>query len=103
MLSEDRINELINLGFKRWTKGNYDRLYINAFKLGLECTYYGTGNISSAEFCGEHISNSEARRLRDAKTYIDVKTELVHSNKSSLAWAAAELAKVKVCAKKEWP
>ena len=85
------------MGFNRWTKGNLDRMYINASQLGLECTYYRTGNIRSAEFCGEAISNCQARRMKSAKTYIDVKTGRVHSDVPSLAAAAAELAELEKC------
>ena len=91
-MTENRITELTNKGFKRWTKGNLDRLYINASQLGLECQYYHTGNISSATFRGEHISNSQAYRYKAAKTYIDIKTDRVMSDYDVLADAAAEIA-----------
>ena len=92
MLNENRIAELENLGFSRWTKGNLDRMYINAAQLGLVCSYYKTGNISSAEFQGESISNCQARRYKAAKTFIDIKTETVFSDIPALKAAAAELA-----------
>lgn len=92
MLSEAKINELTDKGFNRWTKGNLDRLYINAAQLGLVCTYYKTGNISGAEFNGESISNCQARRYKAAKTFIDIKTERVHSDYPILAEAARKLA-----------
>ena len=49
----ERIEELTAMGFKRWQKSGMDRMYINASTLGLICTYYKSGNISSAEFAGE--------------------------------------------------
>ena len=64
MMTIEKINELENKGFKRWTKGNLDRLYINATQLGLECDYYKTGNVRSAWFNGDHVSNSEACRMK---------------------------------------
>lgn len=88
----DRIAELEALGFKRWQKNGMDRLYINATTLGLDYSTYKSGNISGADFQGEHISNSEARRMLAAKTYIDVKTETVHSDSWTLERAAAKLA-----------
>ncbi len=91
-ITNERIAELEGLGFKRWTKGNIDRLYINAGQLGLNCTYYKTGNIHSAEFQGVSVSNCHARRMKGAKTYIDVKTGRVYSDDSWLRDAAAELA-----------
>ena len=69
-----------------------DRLYINAAQLGLVCSYYKTGNISSAEFDGERISNCEARRMKASKTFIDIKTDRVYSDNSHLKEAAAWLA-----------
>lgn len=87
-----RIHELEALGFKRWQKGNMDRLYINASMLGLNYGRYNTGNIKWAEFQGLGISNCEARRMLAAKTYIDVKTEKVYSDSYTLQQAAAALA-----------
>lgn len=91
MLNEQMIKALEAKGFKRWTKGNMDRLYINANMLGLDCTYYKTGNISGADFKGERISNSEARRMKIAKTYIDIKVGKVYSDNYTLSEAAQEL------------
>lgn len=96
MITEERIEELTKKGFNRWTKGNMDRLYINAAQLGLDCTYYKTGNISGADFQGCSISNCEARRMKAAKTYIDIKTGKVHSDNSTLEKAAAELAGLEI-------
>lgn len=92
MLNEQKIAELVEKGFNRWTKGNLDRLYINASQLGLVCSYYKTGNISSAEFKGEGISNCQARRYKAAKTFIDIKTGNVHSDIPALKEAAQLLA-----------
>lgn len=78
-------------GFKRWQKGNFDRLYINAGALGLVCSYYRTGNISDAEFCGSQISNCEARRMKASKTFIDVKTWKLHSDNDTLYYEAEKI------------
>jgi GNAT superfamily N-acetyltransferase len=83
------------MGFKHWTKGGHDRMYINWYSLGLECEYYKTGNISYAEFNGEKISNSEAYRIKNARTYVDLDTMELHSThwmcenaaKALLGWA----------------
>lgn len=91
-LTESRIAELENKGFKRWQKGNMDRLYINACDLGLAVVYRRTGSISDAKFQGYSISNSEAYRMKGAKTFIDVATETVMSTNRDLGKAAAELA-----------
>ena len=88
MLNETTIKALEDKGFRRWTKGNFDRMYINAVCLGLECSYYKTGNISAAYFNGERISNCQGRRYKDAKTYIDVKTGRLFSDIQELKDAA---------------
>ena len=90
-LSEEKIIELEEKGFKRWTKGNIDRLYISAGQLGLDCEYYHTGNISGATFQDKHVSNCEARRMKAAKTYIDINTGKVHSDNIELLKAACDL------------
>ena len=90
-MNEERINKLIDKGFKRWTKGNYDRLYINADKLGLEYVLYKTGNIFSATFKGRRISNNKASRMRHAKTYIDIKTEEIYSDIDILKEAVEDI------------
>ena len=91
-MTNEKIRELEGMGFKRWQKGEYDRLYINADQLGLECKYYKTGNIKSACFDGDEISNSEAYRMKAAKTYIDVATGEVFSTNKMLKKAAIVLA-----------
>ena len=93
MLTDNQITKLEKNGFNRWTKGNHDRLYINATLLGLECSYYKTGNISSAHFNGELISNAEGYRLKGAKTYVDVATGEVCSTRDDLKDAAETLVK----------
>lgn len=91
MMSNEKIAELTAKGFTRWQKGAMDRLYINARDLGLTCTYYKTGNISSATFNGESISNSQAGRMKAAKTYIDLNKDLIVSDNATLAAAVAEI------------
>jgi len=91
-MTNEKIRELEGMGFKRWQKGELDRLYINADQLGLECKYYKTGNIKSALFDGDEISNSEAYRMKAAKTYIDVVTGEVFSTNKMLKKAAMVLA-----------
>ena len=90
-MTSEMIATLETKGFNRWTKGNLDRLYINAAQLGLICSYYKTGNISGATFNGAHVSNSEAGRMKAAKTFIDLNTDTVHSDNAALAHRAADL------------
>lgn len=91
MMNEKMIEKLAAKGFNRWTKGKYDRMYVNAKDLGLVCEYYKTGNIHSATFQGEGVSNSEAYRMKAAKTYIDVETGEVVSDNRWLKEAAEEV------------
>jgi len=78
-MNEKMIAKLETKGFKRWTKGSMDRLYLNAQACGLEVTYYNTGNVKSARFDGEYISNGAGRRMLNQKTYIDLSNDSVHS------------------------
>lgn len=94
--TDDEIKTLTDRGFKRWTKklsnGKVmDRLYINPEYLGLELTRYKSGNISSATFNGERISNSEARRIEGTKCYVDIATKEVVCDREDLKQAAQEV------------
>ena len=91
MMSDKMIGKLAAKGFNRWTKGNIDRMYINASQLGLACSYHTTGSIKNATFCGVGISNCEARRLKADKCYIDLKTGAITANSSRLKDAAQAL------------
>ena len=62
-------------GFSYWSTADHKikRLYLNIKKSGLlNVDYYKSGNISSAEWMGNPISNSEARKLLNVKCYIDL-------------------------------
>lgn len=77
-LTEKQIAAYEAKGFKRWTKGNMDRLYINVQQLGAEVDYYNTGNVRYAEWQGEQVSNADGRRLLASKVWIDVETGELH-------------------------
>lgn len=79
MLNEKMIMKLEDAGFKRWTKGGYDRLYIDATACGLEYDTYKSGNISSATFNGESISNARAGRMKAMKMYVVIATGEFHA------------------------
>ena len=94
--TDDEIKTLTDRGFNRWTKklsnGKVmDRLYIKPKYLGLELTRYKSGNISSATFNGERISNSEARRIEGTKCYVDVATKEVVCDRDDLKQVAQEV------------
>lgn len=62
---EFTIETLTAIGGNRWTKNGHDRIYFNGVSgfAGLETTNYKTGNIASATYKGETISNSQAYKL----------------------------------------
>ena len=86
--TEKFIAALEERGFKHWTKGGKDRMYIDAEKLGLKVQKYGSGAVKHAEWDGEKISNREGDALLHAKTYLDLQTMKVESEKWALKDAA---------------
>lgn len=74
MMTEKMIKALENKGFKRWTKGDHDRLYANPQNFGLEVEFYKSGYVFYAELNGEKISNNAANEIMRSTVYIDVKT-----------------------------
>ena len=81
--SRDSIIEALTKKFGRWTKKGsngkvYDRIYFNGTDLGMEVSYYRSGNISSAAVDGESISNCEARRIMGSKAYFDLTDNTLH-------------------------
>ena len=69
----------IQMGGNEWQKDEKHRVYFNSVQArmklyNIECSFYKTGNISSASMNGEHISNSKAYKYLDAITvpYYDV-------------------------------
>lgn len=86
--TEKLITALEEKGFKRWTKGGKDRMYIDADKLGLKVQKYGSGAVKRAEWDGEKISNREGTAMLYAKTYLDLTDMSVHSDDSDLLAAA---------------
>ena len=90
-LNDTQIKALEDKGFKRWTKGTMDRLYINANTLGLEVERYKTGNVKYAEYRGERISNTRGSEMLYAKTYIDIATGKLVSGNWTLEQDAREL------------
>jgi hypothetical protein len=85
-MNNQQIETLKSLGGRDWTSGDGSkrRIYFNnlAELAGLSVTAYESGNIRSATFDGEAISNSEARKiesaLRWAKLYYDFADDQFH-------------------------
>lgn len=77
MLSEKQIEALEAKGAKRWTKGTMDRLYFNPKHYGIHYDLYNSGNIRQAWYVSKdgeerYISNSECRRILNAKLWVDI-------------------------------
>lgn len=77
-MSEKDIAKLLEAGGKRWSKYGKDRIYIDVETLGLEVSYYNTGNVSNAAWQGEGISNADGRRLLGSKVYVDCADGSLH-------------------------
>ena len=74
-LSEKQIEALEKKGFRRWTKGDYDRLYINVIKLP---GVYGSS--SELEIDGDKLSRTKSWKVSNAKIWVDVVTAEVHAD-----------------------
>lgn len=63
--------QAIKAGGQLWEKYGKSRVYFNGLAelMGLEVARYNTGNICSASFRGEHVSNSEAKRIIGRLTF----------------------------------
>lgn len=103
-MTENMIKKLEAKGFKRWTKGEHDRLYANVEDFGLELHHYNSGNISGATLNGEKISNSYGAEIkRNTSIYLNVNDgelyltdrandEIVANVKAAIAEAEEEAA-----------
>ncbi|GAA2680034.1 hypothetical protein GCM10010400_49250 [Streptomyces aculeolatus] len=75
------VETMTAIGGNEWARYGKHRVYLDWQQFaGLEIHRYNTGNISSASLGGEHISNSEARRLMGAvdKLYFDAADNKLH-------------------------
>lgn len=77
-MTNERIEKAIEAGARRWTRGEYDRLYVAPELLGLECEYYKTGNVHHAYWRGGEMSNCDARRVLAASIWYDLKTDKIY-------------------------
>lgn len=59
------VETMTAIGGNRWQRNGMDRVYINNWArfAGIKTSYYNSGNISSASYQGERISNSQAYKL----------------------------------------
>ena len=84
-MTEEMIKNLIEKkGFKRWIKGDKDRLYIKAYELPFVKTNWKKNGKKTLSLFGEELSYTKSSQLDHAQFYIDVKTgEAV----TSIEWA----------------
>ena len=71
-ITQEKIDKLINAGFKRWTVDNYDRLYLDSSYLGLD-----TWRTKSTGFLNARLhdySGCKSREYIPCKNYVDLKT-----------------------------
>jgi len=82
----DNYDKLEKIGH-RWTKYDFDRFYFNPKELKImKLSYYNTGNIFSASYNGESVSNSFARRVvndLEGKFYLDIVTGKLYGPKGN--------------------
>lgn len=75
-MTEKQIEKLVEMGAKRWTKGNKDRLYFSAWVLGLG---YAPRTAKTNSRClmidGEELTITKGNKLAAAKVYIDLTTD----------------------------
>ncbi|MFI2078535.1 hypothetical protein [Streptomyces triculaminicus] len=59
------VETMLAIGGNRWQRNDMDRVYINNWPqfAGLDLSYYGSGNISSASYRGKRISHSQGSKL----------------------------------------
>lgn len=65
-MTQKVIDQLIEMGAREWAKGDRHRLYLGdagAALVGLTCTRYKSGAISSAQLHGETTTNANASRI----------------------------------------
>ena len=78
-MTEKTISRLIDMGCRRWTKGDHDRLYIDSAVLGLKVERDGCGNISDATFRGRRFDNYDAAILADIEVSINLTNDEIET------------------------
>ncbi len=76
------IDTMTAIGGSRWTRNGHDRVYLNEWAdlAGLEISRYKSGNIWSAAYQGDTISNSQAGKLLGSidKVWFDAADGALH-------------------------
>ncbi|MEJ2043682.1 MAG: hypothetical protein P8X74_03700 [Reinekea sp.] len=74
-MAEITVENLIKAGGNEWkSDAGHHRIYFNnnAERVGLSCSFYKTGNVSTAIYCGEKISNSKAGKILSELSFVKV-------------------------------
>ena len=90
-MEKKTVEELENLGFKRWTKAGKDRMYVKAYALGLKVVWRNTGSIKESYWQGSEVSHGMAGRLLSCKTYIDLLDGKVYGDDKDLVAEASRI------------
>lgn len=73
-MTDAQIAKLEKAGFKRWTKGDYDRLYIKAWKVDGIVTNWNKRGTKTITINGEELSYTKSAAVSYTTIYIDVKS-----------------------------
>lgn len=84
------VEKLHEIGGNHWKKYEKNRIYFNGDALlkalGYEWSQYNSGNLSSAHLKGNHISNSQMKRVfrdMDRKFYYDLDSDTIVYSKNT--------------------
>jgi len=81
-MTNEKIKALENKGFKRWTKGDKDRLYIKAWNLPNVKTIWKKNGKKCVEINGEELSYTKSNEINYTAIYIDLADDSIHVESS---------------------
>ena len=81
-MTNEKIKALENKGFKRWTKGDKDRLYIKAWNLPNVKTIWKKNGKKCVEINGEELSYTKSSEVNYSSIYIDLADDSIHVDSS---------------------
>jgi len=81
-MTNEKIKALENKGFKRWTKGDKDRLYIKAWNLPNVKTIWKKNGKKCVEINGEELSYTKSSEVNYTSIYIDLADDSIHVDSS---------------------
>lgn len=81
-MTNEKIKALENKGFKRWTKGDKDRLYIKVWNLPNVKTIWKENGKKCFEINGEELSYTKSSEVNYTSIYIDLADDSIHVDSS---------------------